>query len=148
MQTMNEQIQKIIAEQLPAQVGEVLKARLKQADLDAAEVARLRNALAASEDNVAEHSKTIRRLNDELAQHAKLDDREATVAGRENKLDVTLAQSKAAAAEDKCSAIFGLVGTIFKNTVIREHVAESATRNTSTGYDNTSGGKTITREVE
>lgn len=148
MNPIEQKIQEAIEANLPAQVGETLKKRLEQAQNDAEEVESLRRKLSLSRAAEDRLTAEVDGLKKDLLRHAELSEREKTVAARENKLEVVMAQRDKTAAEDKCNALFSLVGTIFKNTVVRENVCESLSRNNYGGNDSTASTKTVTREVE
>ena len=71
----------IIEKNLPAQVGDVLKKKLEQADKDAAD---LSNARRANEDAV----KKIEELNKQITDYKKFDERNAALEAREKACDI------------------------------------------------------------
>lgn len=73
---MEAEFKAIIEKNLPAQVGDVLKKRLEQADVDASNLKRANETLDAN-------GKTITSLNAQIAEYKKFDERNAAISARE-----------------------------------------------------------------
>ena len=116
MKTLEKEIHESIAKNLPSQVGEVLKARLEQAEFDAKE-------LEKSKKEIEYNNQTITELNAQVIKNGDLNKREAELNAkakeleeRENKaeiesLKVKLEASKTIADNNKEMAM-GLVRNI------------------------------------
>lgn len=78
---MEHEFKAIIEKNLPAQVGDVLKKRLEQADKDAADLSTARKA---NEDAV----KKIDDLNKQIADYKKFDERNSALEAREKACEI------------------------------------------------------------
>lgn len=141
---MEKEIAKIIEEQLPAQVGSVLKARLEKADADAAEVRSMNVRLENQGSLLAEYREKVATLQNRLKGHRELDIREAEVFAREKEQDLRLLREQLDCSNRSKADLFNLVSLIFRNTTVRE--ALCSTTNSPTGYS--SATETKVRSVE
>lgn len=98
---MELEIKSIIEKNLPAQVGDVLKQRLDQADKDAARVKQL-------EETLGNRDQEITSLNNKIQEYKKFDERNAALEAREKaasdmelKLELETVKFKLAAEKDK-----------------------------------------------
>lgn len=118
---MEQEIQDIIAKNLPAQVGDTLKLRLLQADTLEARVKELERDYTVQ----AQMIKDLRRENDQLhkdlSTHTDISLREETVSKRERAMDVFEAKLKAEEAEKRATELHGIVQTVFKSPVYRRN---------------------------
>lgn len=140
---MEQEIQDIISRQLPAQVGDVLRKRLEQADSDAVKVKSLESEVRAiREQNVKQHNE-IGELKSQIAMHHLLDVREAAATKREQSIELEICKARADNAERSKGELFNLVGLVFRNSIVKESISKSH-------YDGSVGRSvtgTVTREV-
>lgn len=119
---MDEQIKEIIERQLPAQVGEVLRKRLEQAELDAHDLATVKGQRDSYKAERDQKQATIDRLDLNLKKHGELAAREEAVTKREQAIDLEIAKARAENAERSKGDLFNLVGLVFKNQIVKEEV--------------------------
>jgi len=117
---MEKEIQEIIEKNLPAQVGDVLKKRLDQADTLEARVKLLESEISTarkfSNDLTAENAE----LKEKMEFHASIDERKSEVLDRENRQGIFEAKLKATEAENRANEISGFVQMVFKSPVFRK----------------------------
>lgn len=145
---MEQEIKDIITKQLPAQVGEVLRVRLEQAEKDAAKLTQLDALLTEERTKLEAANKRIAETGAELAAHVKLAEREAACSKRENGLELELAKTRVINAEKGRDDLFNLMGVVFRNPVVKEIVCRSDSGYTPTGSTNGSSAITTTRETD
>ncbi len=119
------QLQDVIRESLPAQVGDELRKYLDAAndnEIALKESQEYTLALIKERDELkAEVSRQVLKL----AKHTDLDRREAEVGKRENVWEVTKAQLERDEAVKRSTDILQLVGTLVKNPVFKSSVTGS-----------------------
>jgi len=143
MDPITKDIQKIITENLPVQVGEALQARLADADRYEADLTEMRK----NYDNILIELKSVRESNEKLLKknteliekEESLEQREKAVLEKENQIEVTAARAAAAVANAKFQAIQETVSLVFKNGTVRRVVHE---RNEEVGDWNNSKNRT------
>ena len=122
---MEQEIQDIISKQLPAQVGEVLRKRLEQAEQDAQAVVKYRNTSESYRRECDEYRQKIEVLKLQLEKHVALEARELAVEAQERNIELVLAQNRAKEAERLADSIFRLTETVFRNPVYKETVSKN-----------------------
>lgn len=102
------------------------------------ETARELKALKIDYENLEEEKEVVRTHNDalrenieslheEIRQHETLEEREKAVTKREIVQELTEANSRAWAAEQKAEAIHDLVGNLFRNTKFKKTITDTKT---------------------
>ncbi len=119
---MEAEIKKIIEENLPAQVGDVLKKRLEQADRDVDTIKTLETNLKKRTGELKEANKEIETLRERWLRDDELKQRDETLTKRENKINVFQAELRAQEAQNRADEIFSLVDSVFKNPRIRKSI--------------------------
>ena len=121
---MKQEIQELIAKNLPAQVGEVLKKRLEDAD-------KYEVLVKAQKEMLNDKDGEIKCLKAEIEKYMKfdtrnseLDQREREISKRENTMEVWEAKLKLAEAEKRISDNVNFVGMVFKSPVFRKYTNE------------------------
>jgi hypothetical protein len=129
---MLEDIKKVIEENLPEQMGNVLKARLEQAKERELRLVETEKKCEQLETDLKYNVKLVKKLQEQVALAGDLTRREEEVSTRErNQLVVDLKHSLAVANKVN-DRIMDFVNTLVRNPVVRETV----TRNwTTVGYD-------------
>lgn len=130
---MEHEFKAIIEKNLPAQVGDVLKKRLEQADKDAADLSTARKA---NEDAV----KKIDDLNKQIADYKKFDERNSALEAREKACEIQERDLKVKTLEyqlqsEKDKTVFaqGLALGLVRNTEFKRTVFD--TKNGPEGVD-------------
>ena len=78
---MEQEFKAIIEKNLPAQVGDVLKKRLEQADNDSVKIKQL-------EEQIGNRNQHVTKLEATIAEYKKFDDRNAALEAREKACDI------------------------------------------------------------
>lgn len=150
---MIEQIQDVIRKNLPSEVGDQLRKLLTEGESIKKERDQLAERLGATSNQVISQASEITKLKETLAQHTALAKREADCLIRENRLDVTMAENRAMAAEVKAQTVFDLANVVFRNPVLKRTVFESSNdpivvpgQGYPSGTSNASKNKTETEE--
>jgi len=134
---ISKEVTAAIEQHLPGAVGEVLRKRLEQAEVDAKSV----TALTAERDNALKrtgaHAQTVADLQKQLDQHTKLAEREAMVSARENAANIFKATTELAAEQRISKAMQETMAGLVRNTEWRNSVHESRQRQVVVPY---SGG--------
>lgn len=99
MSTIEQELKDTISRHLPQQVGDALQERLKKADRDAEDNAKLQLKINDLNAKLSERDVTIGDLRDELKEHADLAQREIAVEARERAAEVAELKIRLAAAE-------------------------------------------------
>ena len=107
------QIQKVISEQLPAQIGDALKQRLIQADRESQQLIEFQTVNLALQQQRAE-------LQAELAKHKEIDNKLIQLESLQRTVDAKLLRNeinelKVAQAEVRVSDMKSIVGQVFAN---------------------------------
>jgi hypothetical protein len=138
---MTREISEIIKKHLPAQVGDVLKERLKQADQDATDLENAEKALLARGVDIDRLQKQVAEYRALDARNAELATREELVADRERHQNVFAAELKALEAEKRASELAGFVGMVFRSPIFRTSYQNDLFSNyNSQGLHCTTGG--------
>lgn len=148
MSQLEQEIKDAIAKQLPAQVGDVLRSRLEQAQKDAEDLSVVKDRFEVLRNENAELRKQLARESAKLLAHGELEKREAEVTKRENKLAVELAEARAKNSETSTAALFNLMQIVFKNPTIKEQVFGSIGGHSGNNYQAQATNETRTREIE
>ena len=124
---LQEKILESIEKDLPNQVGQALKQKLEQAELDAQEVKRLAK-------NIEEKAATITRLNSQVAQqqqdlakHKELNSREEEISKRERELEITILKSELENQKGNTQFAKDVALGLVRNTVYRKNIMDSET---------------------
>jgi len=152
---MQEEINEIIKKNLPAQVGDILQARLTKAESDA------KDLLIRSEELIKEKQKNSY-LIAELSKHEQLDkikldldEREQKVSTKERDIRVFEAELKLAESEKRATEMVNLIALAFKSPSYRKTISESdytqpvygGQNGMVSGYQRTGGSKTETTDI-
>lgn len=158
MKKIDEEINKIIEDQLPERVGKVLKARLIEADKDKELLAinesameELKKKMSEIEDHAVFAGKEIIDLEGKLEKAGNLDEREKEVRKREITQEVEILKHELSCANDSNQKIIGFVDSLMRNTVYRENIFKNKTEefNNGTGdYDKIETGSTKDKTAE
>lgn len=124
MDDLHEDIKAAIDKSLPAEVGDRLKERLNQAHDTEVELKGTKEYLRQARVSVAELTQTLSDAENLYLLRKDLTTREREVEKKE--LRIELVEQMAKAAEDKASAIEGLVSTVFSNRRIVHTMTRSA----------------------
>lgn len=142
---MEHEFKAIIEKNLPAQVGDVLKKRLEQADKDAADLSTARKA---NEDAV----KKIDDLNKQIADYKKFDERNSALEAREKACEIQERDLKVKTLEyqlqsEKDKTVFaqGLALGLVRNTEFKRTVFD--TKNGPEGVDQYGNTRYVTHAV-
>lgn len=133
---METEIKAIIEKNLPAQVGDVLKLRLEQAEKDVVKVKQQEEALQSK--NV-----TITGLEKQVADYKKFDERNATLEAREKavadgerNLKVATLEFQLTAEKEKTQFSKDVALGLVRNTEFRKHIFDSENQQ---GYQGANG---------
>lgn len=121
---MTEEIKVIIEKNLPAQVGDVLKIRLKQADKDAEELKATVIAYNNARKEIELHLAKIEEYRKLDERNAALNKREEDVSERERNKKVWEAELKLSEAEKRISENVNFVGMVFRSPIYRKSTSE------------------------
>lgn len=121
---VEKEIEEIIKKNLPAQVGEVLKTRLEQAERDTNTVKRQLEQIISKTATIVELEKTIADYKQFDERNSKLEVREKAVAEKERNYKVFEAELKLNEAEKRTNDAVNFVGMVFKSPVFRKTVSE------------------------
>lgn len=137
------EIQEAIDRHLSSQIGSALKERLKKADLDATECARLRDALDAQTKNYGAEVDKVEELRDALKAHEDISSRMLDLERRERDLQLTILKAELASERRITEVISGALAGLVRNVEFRSSVFKSdsvaipnghyMTQNSSTG---------------
>lgn len=133
---MDQEINEIIKKNLPAQVGEVLKQRLEQAERDATDLKKY----AA---DLAEANATVSELKIMLVRHKSLDERAEALTAREIAVDVleraqkiSQLQYELESEKQKTDFVKNVALGLVRNTEYRKNIFDSETQS---GHYNENG---------
>lgn len=133
---MNDEINEIIKKNLPAQVGDVLKQRLEQAEVDAVKVQELTA-------KVAERDAIIKDQKDKLSKYATFDEISSGLTAREEALKISETNFKVSVLEyqlqsekDKTDFAKNVALGLVRNTEYRRTLSDNKS---SSGYSDHSG---------
>lgn len=149
---MEKEIEEIIKKNLPAQVGEVLKTRLEQAERDANTVKSQSEQIVSKTATILGLEKTISDYKQFDNRNSALEAREKAVAEKERNQKVFEAELKLAEAEKRTADATNFVGMVFKSPIYRkttfenENGMQSWNSQTNRNEFVPSGGKSKTEE--
>lgn len=119
---MEQEIKEVIAKNLPAHVGEVLKKRLSELE----ETERNHKAL---QELFVQKEKTISELNAKLSEYSKYDDRnsklnirEAALEERERNIKIFELTTQLECEKEKTNLVNGLAHSLVRNTEYRKSI--------------------------
>ncbi len=124
---IREDIQEAIAKQLPAQVGEVLRVRLEQAEKDAKANVSLTNMNNEQRREIQQLEARIAKRDAELKRAGDLDARAADLDTRERNMKIATLEIQLAAADSKVAFAKDLAMGLVRNTEFRSSVYEQNT---------------------
>lgn len=130
------EMQEIIKKNLPAEVGEVLKERLAQADKNAIE---LESKKAQIETLIGNQNALNKRIDEYVKlneRNARLDERENLIEARERQAKVTELEIMLAEANKRADIVVDFTKGLVRNTSFRESVYHNRTKD---GYYDTNG---------
>jgi hypothetical protein len=133
---MEQEIKDIIQKNLPAQVGEVLRVRLEQADLDSARVKALENSLKSREELIDTQSEALQKYREFDSRNSKLDKREAELNERERNLKIELLEYQLDSEKEKTSFTKEVALGLVRNTNYRKSILDNETQ---AGYQGPNG---------
>ena len=122
---MGQEIQDIIAKSLPAQVGEVLKKRLEQADRDKARVEQLSQELDGKKHECSVLNETIAKHHNLTEREKGIEAREVDVSKREKNIEVIILQSKLEEANKRAELVTGFTHGLVRNVEVRKSIYDS-----------------------
>ena len=122
---LNEELSSLIAKHLPQATGEVLRTRLEQADRDAADLRTSRQLLDAKIKECESYKTRCNKVEQELAAHPKLSEREAALTKREQALELELLRHKVNTQDDVILTLKGVMMGLVRNTEFRQTIHES-----------------------
>lgn len=118
---MEQEINKIIAEHLPEQVGKVLKLRLEQAESDRRDLANVQAALINANDLVQRRDKEVADLQAKIKHQLYVEDLLQTIKERERGLEIEILNIRLEEAEKRNSIGERLVEQVFRSPVYRKY---------------------------
>lgn len=150
---MDKEILEIIDKNMPAMVGEALKARLQQADEDKAQLAHTTKLYKEKCETIRDLEAQKDKLREALNKHVELEKREDAVREREIKQEVELLKVQIEAQKRIASAGWEFLNTLAKNPTVKESVYRSihngsTYNNGGTQYYPTGDSETRTTETE
>ncbi len=125
-------IQDAIEKQLPAQVGEVLRTRLEQAEKDAALVKSQAATITEFRSDVRKLEAQVETRDARLKQHAEIDKREAEVSQRERDLKITLLEAQLVTERDKSAFAKEVALGLVRNAEFRRTIFENSNKQVPT----------------
>lgn len=149
--TIEQDIKDSISKNLPAQVGDVLKTRLEQAEKDAKAIIKLNEELKTKKELLDELSNINSDLNAKLHLHKLLDEREKTLEKREIRYEVELLKKDIECQKLIAANTIAMMATVFRNPTYQEsHFKNNMVPVTQNGYTSTiqtSESDTVTKQV-
>lgn len=119
---MELEIQKIIAEHLPEQVGAVLKKKLQRADDDAHDIIVLRENLLKKDQQLSHQNEVIADLRSKIIKASELESWEQELNKRQRDMEIEILKLKLEEAEKRNSIGERFVEQIFRSPVYRKRV--------------------------
>lgn len=131
---MEQEIKDVIAKNLPAQVGEVLKTRLEQAERDALAIKSLEAVIdkLRSEQRLQENRIREYKLNDD--RNSTLEMREKVVAVTERVLAIKTLEYQLQSEKDKTKFVQDVSMGLVRNIDYRKNVYDSVSRPVTNQY--------------
>lgn len=119
---MELEIQKIIAENLPEQVGVVLRKKLERAENDAHDNIVLRESLEKKDKEITHLKNVVEDLRDKISKYVDLKQWSEELEKRQRDMDIEILKLKLEESEKR-----GLIGErfveqIFRSPIYRKHV--------------------------
>lgn len=115
MDTINAEFQAIIDKNLPFQVGEILKKRLQQAEIDAGMVKTQDSMLLKKDENIKGLEKIINDYKSLDSRNAAIETREKAVDLKERQMEVEKLKHELSCSNMRGNDIKELVGILVKN---------------------------------
>lgn len=119
---MEKEIKQIISENLPEQVGNVLKARLEKAESDKIHLEELKKVASQYSDEISNLQKDNQKLREKLHWVHELEKRELEIEKRERNIELEISKIQLAEAEKRNGEMSLLVQTVFRSPVYRKHI--------------------------
>lgn len=120
---MKKEIEDVIRQHLPQQVGETLRKRLDQAEHDADVVNRQKHQLVKKDEEINALRERIEQLENQVKEEEQLEKDREEVDGKIRDQKVFEAELKADAAEARANEMAGFVGMVFKSPVFRKSIS-------------------------
>lgn len=125
--TQEQEFQEVIKKNLPAQVGDVLKARLEQADRDA-------NTIKTQDERIKELNQQVMKANELIENYKQFDKRNEALDGREKGLkekeiifEIEVLKYQLLAEKDKTEFSKNIALGLVRNTEYRKTIFDSET---------------------
>ena len=132
------ELDELIRKNLPAHVGETLKLELEELSVLRKRAPALEAEFARLNKRIAEYQETERVLRERLEQHGALDAKREEVEQQTRDMKVTLLEGTLAYERTMNTRLFDLVGVIFRNPVVTDHIITSGQEVVSSnGYPTT-----------
>lgn len=125
---MNQEIEEIIKKNLPAQVGEVLKKQLDQAEKDAATVIHQKERIEQQQTEINALSVKLQKHYDLDQREAEIKTRELNVSDKERAIEVFALQIRLEEANKRAELISGFTAALVRNTEFRKTIFDSETQ--------------------
>lgn len=122
---MLEQIQEVVKKNLPQEIGDQLRKHLADAEATARRLQMAEADLQEKKRLLIERDNEVSRLQALLKAAGDVEKREKDALARENKLDVTLADQRATAAEHRAEQVKELFTLVFRNPRLMRTLSES-----------------------
>jgi hypothetical protein len=133
---MEVEIQNIIKKNLPAQVGETLKKRLEQADIDASELKNYKEAVIGRDKTITELTKKIEEYKQFDVRNANIDAREVAVKEEERNMKVKNLEYQLQAEKEKTVLIREVTMGLVRNTEYKKTIFDNESQ---VGYTDSRG---------
>ena len=143
---MLEELRKVIEANLPSEVGKTLQNRLAEAEKLEVENGKLKKENSDLDDQnqaLKSENAALKGKSDSVwAQGALNVTKDSELTTRENKLERTLAELRAAESEKRAEGLKEVLGIVFKSPVYRRSYTEQNDGNSVTDYVN---GQTVNK---
>lgn len=123
--TQEQEFQEVIKKNLPQQVGDVLKARLSQADKDSVEVERLNNLLLQYTVDKSKLEERIENYKQFDKRNEALDGREKEIEAKEKAFEIEALKYQLSAEKDKTEFSKNIALGLVRNTEYRKTIFDS-----------------------
>lgn len=119
---MEQEILKVISENLPEQVGKVLKQKLDQADKDKQLISRLQEDLSAIKDQNLWLHEQVQKLKDRINNEMNIEAHRTDLEKRERDMAMKILEIRLEESEKRNSIGERIVEQVFRSPVYRKHV--------------------------
>lgn len=122
---MTDEIRAIIEKNLPAQVGEVLKTRLEQAEKDVIKIKQQEETLQSKNAAITQFEKLVADYKTKDEQNAKLEARELAVTEAERNLKIATLEYQLVSEKEKTDFTKNVALGLVRNTEFRKTIFDS-----------------------